>query len=99
MIFLNEFVVLGKNLPTYEVRKNSFPHFKINFPRPLFTFIIRLKAVILDTDSILRAKTMLEKQPYTDRKIYKKNHLTFFAAIHVITLEFICAEKVGQTIV
>mgnify|MGYP001225240983 CR=1 FL=1 len=30
---------------------------------------------------------------------FKKNDLTFFAAIHVITLEFVCAEKVRQTIV
>ena len=34
--------------------------FKINFSRPLFTNIFRPKIVILDTDSILRVKTMYE---------------------------------------
>ena len=34
--------------------------FKINFSRPLFTIIFRPKMVFLDTDSILRVKTMYE---------------------------------------
>ena len=34
--------------------------FKINFSRPLFTIIFRPKKVFLDTDSILRVKTMYE---------------------------------------
>ena len=34
--------------------------FKINFSRPLFTIIFRPKMVFLDTDSILREKTMYE---------------------------------------
>ena len=34
--------------------------FKINFSRPLFTIIFRPKIVLLDTDSILRVKTMYE---------------------------------------
>ena len=33
---------------------------KINFSRPLFTIIFRSKIVFLDTDSILRVKTMYE---------------------------------------
>ena len=34
--------------------------FKINFSRPLFTIIFRPKMVFLNTDSILRVKTMYE---------------------------------------
>ena len=34
--------------------------FKLNFSRPLFTIIFRPKMVFLDTDSILRVKTMFE---------------------------------------
>ena len=34
--------------------------FKINFSRPLLTIIVRPKIVFLDTDSILRVKTMYE---------------------------------------
>jgi len=34
--------------------------FKINFSRPLFTIIFRPKIVFLDTDSILRVKTMYD---------------------------------------
>ena len=34
--------------------------FKINFSIPLFTIIFRPKIVFLDTDSILRVKTMYE---------------------------------------
>ena len=30
VIFVTEFVFLGKNLHTYEVRKNSFPHGRIS---------------------------------------------------------------------
>jgi hypothetical protein len=54
---------LSKNLPNYyEVRKFNFPHggFKNIFPRPLFTIIFIPKIVILDIDSILRVKTMVE---------------------------------------
>ena len=42
--------------------KNGFLHadFKNIFPRPLFTIIFRPKIVFLDTDSILRVKTMYE---------------------------------------
>ena len=47
----------------YEVRESSLPHGGISkrfFPRPLFTIIIRPKMVFLDTDSILRVKTVYE---------------------------------------
>ena len=47
----------------YEVRESSLPHggiSKIFFSRPLFTIIFRPKIVFLDTDSILRVKTMYE---------------------------------------
>ena len=47
-------IVLGKNLPIYEVKE------EFQFPRPLFTIIFRPKIVILGTDSILRVKMTIE---------------------------------------
>ena len=47
-------IVLGKNLPIYEVKE------EFQFPRPLFAIIFRPKIVVLDTNSILRVKTMYE---------------------------------------
>ena len=44
-------------------KNNYFPawrDFKVNFSRPFFTIIFRPKIVFLDTDSILRIKTMYE---------------------------------------
>ena len=44
-------------------KNNHLPawrYFKINFSRPLFTIIFRPKMVFLDTDSILRVKTVYE---------------------------------------
>jgi hypothetical protein len=49
-------------------KKNShlpkWRDFKIKFSRPLFTIISRPKIAILDTESILRAKTMVVLLPY-----------------------------------
>ena len=58
MIFVNELVVLGKNLPIYEVCENNFPpwrKYKNIFFRP-----IEPKIVLLGADSILRVKTMVD---------------------------------------
>ena len=66
MICVTEFEVLGKNLPIYEVRKNDFPDggiLKIFF-LDHFSQSFRPKIVILDTDTILRVKRMVEYQPY-----------------------------------
>ena len=62
VIFITEFVILGKNLPFYEVRENSLPDGGISkiFFLDHFIIIFRPKMVILDTDCILRAKTMVE---------------------------------------
>ena len=38
----------------------AWRNFKNIFPRPLFTIIFRPKSVFLDTDSILRVKTMYD---------------------------------------
>jgi hypothetical protein len=50
VIFVTKFIVLGKNLTIYEVRKNNFPpawrNFKNIFPKPLFTITFRQKIVI-----------------------------------------------------
>ena len=77
-ISVTEFVILRKNHPFYEVRKNEFPgsawrNFKIFFSRPLFTIIVRPKILFLDKDSILRVKTIVVLQPY--RILKHKNHV------------------------
>ena len=46
VIYVPEFVILGKNLHFYEIRKD----FKIDFSIPLFTIIFRQKMALLDTD-------------------------------------------------
>ena len=42
----------------------SWRDFKMNFSRPLFTVIFRPKVAFLNTDSILRVKTMIEQLIY-----------------------------------
>ena len=51
-----------KNISGYALRKSSLLHGGISktFFRPLFTIILRPKIVILDSDSVLRVKTMYE---------------------------------------
>ena len=57
------FSLLHKSVQNHKFsnKNNHLPawrDFKINFSRPLFTIIFRPKIVFLDTDSILRVKTM-----------------------------------------
>ena len=47
---ITEFVIFGRNLPFYEVRKNSFPRGGIE--KIKITIVFRQKIVILYTDSI-----------------------------------------------
>ena len=59
------FSLLHKSVQNHKFsnKNNHLPtwrDFKINFSRPLFTIIDRPKMVFLDTDSILRVKTMYE---------------------------------------
>ena len=59
------FSLLHKSVQNHKFsnKNNHLPawrNFKINFSRPLFTIIFRPKIVFLDTDSILRVKTMHE---------------------------------------
>ena len=58
-------LLLHKSAPNHKFsnKNNHIPAWKdlkINFSRPLFTIIFRPKIVFLDTDSILRVKTMFE---------------------------------------
>ena len=63
---------------TNSVKKsNHLPawrEFKINFSRPLFTIIFRPEIIFLDTDSILRVKTMYES--VKQDVLRKSNQLT-----------------------
>ena len=62
------YFIKGPKITNSLIKITIFPHgaglawryFKINFSRPLFTIIFRLKMVFLNTDSILRLKTMYE---------------------------------------
>mgnify|MGYP001443297352 CR=1 FL=1 len=59
------FSLLHKSVQNHKFsnKNNHLPargDFKIIFSRPLFTIIFRPKIVFLDTDSILRVKTMYE---------------------------------------
>ena len=46
---------------------SAWRNFKNIFSRPLFTIIVRPKIVVLDTDFILRVKTMYESVKYVRR--------------------------------
>jgi hypothetical protein len=66
IISITEFVILRKNHPFYELRKNEFPGSRFphgetskKISRPLFTIISRPKFLFFDTDSILMVKTMV----------------------------------------
>ena len=63
VIFVTEYVILGKIVPFYEVsEKRGFPDggiLKIFNSRPLITIIFMTKMVVLDTYSTCRVKTML----------------------------------------
>ena len=59
------FPLLHKSAQSHKFsNKNNYPpawrDFKINLSRPLFTITFWPKMVFLDTDSILRVKTMYE---------------------------------------
>ena len=59
------FSLVQKNVQSqkFSNKDNHLPtwrDFKVNFNRPLFTIIFRLKIVFLDADSILRVKTNVE---------------------------------------
>ena len=59
------FPLLNKSAQDHKFsnKNNYFPawsDFKINFSKPLFTIILRPKIVILDSDSVLRVKTIYE---------------------------------------
>ena len=55
VVFITEFVIFGTFM-----KSPAWKNFKDIFSRPLFTVIFRPKIVFLDTDSILRVKTIYE---------------------------------------
>ena len=66
VIFITEFAILPKIPPFYEVKKifqkrlSAWRNFKNIFCRPHYPISFRPKIVFVDTDSILRVKTMYE---------------------------------------
>ena len=66
LLFVTEFVILGKNLPVYEVRGNSLPHegiskqiFLGHFSPPFFS-----QKLYFSIDSILRVEVMYKRLIY-----------------------------------
>ena len=62
--------------------------------RPLFTITFRPKIVTLDTDSILKVKTMVVWQPYSVLKVTKLQKAFLFSSTNKKTLHEITVRKI-----